>query len=273
MLICTDFSEPAAHAARYGGMLARQYGFEHITLLHAYQTFIPPVTMPLTNQDDSVLYTAAVGQLKKAGQQLAQVAGTDISIEYIAEDISLDESIDRITERENSDIVVMGISGRTGFARKMIGSTTLRVSQHSQRPLLAVPANAVIEPVKNILVACDLKNVDHTIPLATLDKVLALFAAPVTVLNVGHAGEGSPDTPLEMFRMHGVFDKYQPLYTYSTDKDIPAGILDYAETNSISLIVVIPKSYNFFENLFHKSTTKELIYNSSIPVLTLHAPG
>ena len=276
MLICTDFSESAQHAAQYGCILARQYGLRHITLLHAYQTYIPALAMPVTPYEATITTTLeddAIAQLKKTEQQLIQVAGPDISISTRAEDISLDESINKIIREENSDIVIMGISGRSGLEKIFIGSDTLNIFQHSHIPVLAVPAKILIEPVKSVLVACDLKNINETIPVNVLIEVLELFKVPVTVLNVDHHEQRSPDTPLEIFRLHEVFDKYKPRYAFTTNKDIPAGILDYAESNLISLIIVIPKNYNFFGKLFHKSTTKELFYHSSIPVLSLPALG
>ncbi len=50
-------------------------------------------------------------------QQLVQLVGPQISISTRAEDISIDGSINRITREENSDIIVIGASGKTGFEK------------------------------------------------------------------------------------------------------------------------------------------------------------
>ncbi len=83
--------------------------------------------------------------------------------------------------------------------------------------------------------------------------MLELFKVPITILNVGHTEQHTPDMPLEMFRLHEIFDKYNPQYAFTTNKDIPVGILDYAETNFTSLIIVIPKNYNFLKTCFIKA--------------------
>ena len=45
---------------------------------------------------------------------------------------------------------------------------------------------------------------------------------------------------------------------------------DFVVQNDVDWLIVIPKKYGFFENIFHKSRTKGLTQSSKVPVLALH---
>lgn len=271
LLICTDFSEAALHAARYGYMLATQYGFGYITLFHAWQAIMPTTTLPLGTYEPKEMARASIEQLKKLKEDLEKLADADIQIRIRTENLSLGESINIICKEENADMVVMGISGKTKFEKAFIGSSAINVSQNSKYPVLIVPAQAAIEPVRSILFACDLSEIKATTGLDSVAEILELFHAPLFVLNVDEKNRHfSPQTPEEMYQMHHIFDKYKPGFAFTDNKDVTAGITEYAEINNISLIITIPRHYNLIQQLFHRSTTQKLIYQSPVPLLTLH---
>lgn len=271
LLICTDFSASAKHAARYGCMLASHYKFRHIVLLHAYQTMVPTTVLPLENTPYKDSYDVSLRQLKDLQKELSGSTDNDIIIRTRLEAVSLGESINDICKEEEADMVVMGITGKSKFEKLFVGSNAVTVSQTSKYPVLIVPAEAPIEPIRSILFACDLNEVTATIPLDSLDKILAFFYAPLFVVNVDNKNRHfSPQTPEEMYHLHHIFDKYRPQYAFIDREDITSGIIDYAEKNYISLIITVRRNYNFIQQLFHRSKTEKLIYQSIIPLLILH---
>lgn len=274
LLICTDFSKPSLHAAKYGCVLARIYGFGYITLFHAYQVIMPTAGLPVTLHTIDEVERAALKQLEDLEKELQPVAGPEIIINVRSQDVSLGESINRICQQENCDMVVMGMKGKSNLEKMLTGSNTVNVAENSYFPVLIVPAEASLQPVRRMLVACALSKVTETIPAALMHEVLDMFDAPLTVLNIDHQDKHfSPKTPDDLYRLHHIFDKYNPQYAFTENKNTVSGILEYAHKNDISLIIAMPKNYNFFEGLFHKRISEQLIYHSDIPVLTLHAPG
>ena len=259
------------HAARYACVLTREYQFRYITLLHAYQIIVPTTTLPVDSFEVNEIYKASMEQLKDLQNELPALAAKDTMFRIRSEAISLGESINEICREEKADMAVMGITGKSTMEKVFIGSNAINVSQNSQYPVLIVPQKAKLAPVRNILFACDLSEVAKTTPLGALDEVLKIFNAPLSVLNVDEKNRHfSPQTPEEMHQLHHIFDKYKPRYAFTDHEDTAAGIIDYAEKNDISLIITIRKNYDFFKKLFHKSTTQKLIYQSAIPVLTIH---
>jgi nucleotide-binding universal stress UspA family protein len=273
ILVCTDFSDSAEHAANYACMFARQCHIPYITLFHAYQTYIATLSLPANLYDDDNIYQDSIKKLQDLQGRLSALAGPGVSINISAKDISLGESINRICQDENADLVVMGTKGKSNLEKAFMGTNTIEVAENSYFPVLVVPNEAKIESVQKILIACDLGKVTETIPVNLLNEVLNLFKAQLTVLNVDYKNKHfSPGTVDELYHIHHLFDAYNPEYAYTENKDVSSGILEYAEQHDISLIIVIPKNYNLFQGLFHRSTTESLIYRSRIPLLTLHAP-
>jgi nucleotide-binding universal stress UspA family protein len=273
ILVCTDFSGPSLHAARYACMLAKEYRISYITLFHAYQVFIPAITLPVTVHGDDEIRKAALRQLQNIQKEVQRVAGPEVSVNVRADALSLPESINRVCQEENADLIVMGMKGKSNFEKALTGSTTIDVAESSYSPVWVVPENASIEPVRRLLIACDLSKVRQTVPVNLMHEILDVLKAEVTILNIDYKNQHfSPDTPDDLHQLHEAFDSYQPKYVFNENKDVVSGILEYAEENDISLIVAMPKNYNLFEQLFHKSTAEKLIYRSSVPLLTLHAP-
>ena len=254
-------------------MLASQYKLPYITLIHCWQGLPVTVTTPPlgTNPDDEEA-KASLQQLKELKERLESLTGKDTMIRIRSERMSLAENVNRLCKDENADIVVMGVSGKSKLEKAFIGSNTINVSRNSKYPVLIVPAKAALQPISHIVFACDLDEVQATTSLDRLNRIMELFhSASLTVLNADSKNRHfSPQTPEEMYQMHHIFDKFKPKYAFIDSKDRVEGIMDYAERNNISLIITVPKNYNFLQQLFHSSTTKELIYKSSVPLLTLH---
>jgi nucleotide-binding universal stress UspA family protein len=61
-------------------------------------------------------------------------------------------------------------------------------------------------------------------------------------------------------------------HTYHTveDDNLKEGIQRFAEEQSTDLLVLVAHQHNFFERLFGTHLTKDLTYNTHIPLLILH---
>jgi nucleotide-binding universal stress UspA family protein len=62
----------------------------------------------------------------------------------------------------------------------------------------------------------------------------------------------------------------KPNYHFITSNQTDEGIIKFAEENSIDLLVVLPKRHSLLEKLMVKSSTKQLVLHSHVPVMALH---
>lgn len=58
--------------------------------------------------------------------------------------------------------------------------------------------------------------------------------------------------------------------TYFKHEDVIFGTKEYIKQHNTSLMVLVNKKRNFFEDLFHISFTKQISFHAEIPLLILH---
>jgi nucleotide-binding universal stress UspA family protein len=266
ILILTDFSDAAYHAAEYACSLARQMQSECIVLFHAYQTVIPTTDVPVSPvKDASELAREQIQSLEELAEKLQDKVNKDTEIILRADEVVLPESLNEICRREKTELVVMGITGKSQLEKLLIGSKAIDVLGACEYPVLLVPPAAPVVPVENIIFTTDLTHITQHTPLPLLDHLLKVLQARLWVLNVAPQEEHyTPDLKTELTDLRNLLEPYTPTYEFLTDKDAVHGILSFAQQKTAPLIVMVHKN----QGLFHRSITKKLAYETLTPVIT-----
>ncbi|HEY8955094.1 universal stress protein [Chitinophaga sp.] len=274
MLILTDFSENAFRATEYAAQLVNPLQISRIVLYHAYQSAVIGTDLPVANTaNDQQVYLESMESLGLQQDRLSALA-KHVRIDLMAEDVSLPTHITSLCKSEEIDIVVMGVSGRSGLEKLLLGSTTSMMIQESTVPVLIVPNSTVIgKPINSMVFTTDLK--DHaSIPAHQLYEFLDAFPdAKVQVVNVDKtSGESyAMETRESIASLHKIFDQYNAAFDYINEDNTVEGILSYANHHHASIIIVVPKKLGFLASFFHNSISKKLAYDSNIPLLSLPA--
>ena len=61
----------------------------------------------------------------------------------------------------------------------------------------------------------------------------------------------------------------KPSYHFITNDNTDEGIMDFAEKNSIDLLLVLPKRHSLLDKLISKSHTRQLVLHSHVPVMAI----
>jgi nucleotide-binding universal stress UspA family protein len=270
ILVLIDFSEASSYAALYACILAKQLGCRELVLYHAYQDFVSTSETVIVIGNEESLRNEALGLLTDIGKGLRQQLPESTTIRYRADTMELTE-INNIAAEEGAWLIVMGTTGKSKLEEMTIGSNAIRVCKASYLPVILVPSHIRMQPLQQIIFACDMKEIEETIPAALLKKMLDLFHVPLTVLNVDyHDRHFTSETPHETMKLHELLQQYDPAYHNMTNPDIAAGIVEFARNYQSPIILLIPKYHDFPGGLFHRSITRQLAYHSPIPLLVLH---
>ncbi|WP_343701238.1 universal stress protein [Chitinophaga sp.] len=272
LLILTDFSEAAFRAAEYACGIAASLQVRRLILYHAYQTIVGGTEIPVV-QDSQEVYIESMQSLGLLHDRLKALAGTSLEIELVAEEAVLGERLNERYRQEEIVAVVMGVSGKSNLEKLLVGSMTAQILKSSEMPVLVVPQNALVgRPMKTVVFATDLEEVTQ-VSLSRLYAFLDAFGARLYVVNVMPETQEKydPETFEAITDLHRLLEKYEPTFGYISRNDVVEGILTFSDERQASLIMAVPKKHGGFSALFHKSISKKLAYNSSVPLLLLPA--
>jgi len=97
------------------------------------------------------------------------------------------------------------------------------------------------------------------------------FGAELHILNVDYNNKSfRPETPEQSFLLHNLLEDVNPHYHYINNPDIEDGINEFAETNNLDLVIAIPKKHKLLDGIFTPSSTRQLVFQSHIPIMCVH---
>ncbi|WP_158563312.1 universal stress protein [Chitinophaga silvatica] len=273
MLIFTDFSENAFRAAEYGAFVAGSLQIERIILYSAYQALLVGTDLPNSYiKNSQEIYLETMENLGLLHDRVKTMTDGKIKVDMVAEETTLPGTINNFMKTEGVDIAVMGVSGKAGIEKLLLGSTTSKMIEASDVPVLIVPKETPIgHKFNSIIFTTDLKDAT-VVPVHQLYKFLDAFPVPVRVVNVESPAKDSRfdiNTKEAITDLHKIFAKYNAAFDYLDDRDIVDTVLDYADRYEASMIIMVPKKQGFFASIFNKSISKKLAYHSNIPMLSL----
>ena len=271
IIVPTDFSPVALNATNYAAAMAIAVNAE-ILLVNIY-------TIPVSYSEVPVAMIS-IEEMKKASE--AELTDLKTSLEHITSgkikiriESRMGNTVDELEDICNTVkpfVVVMGSKGKSGIENLLFGSTTLTAIRHLSWPVICVPPGKEYgSGIKKIGFACDFKEVRETTPVDLIKEMVSVFGAELHILNVDNNNKDfRPETPEQTFKLHDLLKDINPTYQFIDHPDVEDGINDFAEKNNMDLIIAIPKKHKLLDGIFKPSSTKQLIFQSHIPVMCLH---
>jgi nucleotide-binding universal stress UspA family protein len=271
IIVPTDFSPSATNAMNYAADMALQINAS-LLLLHVYQVPVAVTDTPLIFVSVDELKESAEKRLAQLKNGLEHVTSGKLKIYAEAKLGDVTDELEELCKKIQPFAVVMGSTGHSAIERTIFGSTTLTTIKHLSWPVICVPAGKEYgQGIKKAGLACDFREVVESTPVSPIKNFIKEFNAELHVLNVDYDNrQFTPDTPEQSVLLHTVLQDIQPKYHFIEHRDIEDGINEFAEKNNLDLIIAIPKKHKLLEGLFKKSSTRQLVFESHIPVMCVH---
>lgn len=271
IIVSTDFSPAALNATNYAADMALAIKAT-IFLFHVYQLPLSVSDTPIVLLSVDEMREAAENKLAQLKKDLEHITSGALEIKTEARLGSLVDELEDCCKTLQPFTVVMGTRGHSAVERALFGSNTLKVIKHLSWPIICVPVGKEYGTgIKKIGLACDFREVKETTPIPVIRTLVKEFQAELHVLNVNHDNRHfKADTPVQSGFLHTAFEQLNPQYHYIEHKDIEDGINEFTETNNLDIVITIPKKHKLLEGLFKKSSTKQLVFESHVPVMCLH---
>ncbi len=257
VIVPVDFSSTSLHAARYAAkILVGRYGVTMI-LYHSY-----------AKEKDAAGAEADLLALK---DELMQEYIVKMEVLLQQEDDFV-AGLEKAARHRRADLVIMGITGRSGIGQVLFGSNTLKMAETKVCPVLIVPENTPVNDVKNVMLTSDFRNTHNTTPSVPIKDFLDLFKPKLHIVNVDKEHYISLEENYEKEKqdLKEMFSSYHPDFYFMRLFDISEALNLFVEDRKIDIIIAIKKNNSFLEKVFKPSNTKLLAYQSKVPILVIH---
>ncbi|KAF0129021.1 MAG: UspA domain-containing protein [Bacteroidetes bacterium] len=283
ILVPVDFSDRSIKAAHYALELARTLKAE-IKLLHvwfnstgetfifnemfAFQTNLEPVMREMEHQ--------ALQQLTDLSDSLIQrvrserMRGVSVKIDLVRG--STVDSILDIAHEYQPGLIVMGTRGKNRDTLHIMGSTTSKLIAKSKVPVMVIPEGYDINHfyAPHHLAYITHFDDDDFFALHRLMTFIRPFKPKVYCLHI----QSDIDPVFDRLRMRQLRNYFQSSYA---TVDIECGLIETADPvegleafvkeMKIDVIAIMMRRRNLLEKLLEPSLTKQLLFQSTTPLL------
>lgn len=272
IIVPIDFSSISLNAAEYAVEMARSINVP-VSLLNVWvlPATYSEVPYPIENIDS--LVSDAEKKILEVRNDLEKMTGGKVKIDTkVTVGATVIGELINYCKSRNPYYVVMGTHGNDPLKRVFFGSNTVNAIKHLAWPVIVVPPDAKFTSIKRIGLACDLKNVEGTIPFTRVKSLVNQFNAELYILHINPEGEKgyTAEKTIESRYIQNRFDDLHPFLRFLDHDDVETGLEEFAETNNLDLLVTIPKKHTIIGKVFHKSHSKKLVLHTHVPVMALH---
>jgi len=268
LIVPVNFSECASCAARYAADLALAIDGElHLINVVEYAYTSPDLVM--SEDVYGVMLDSANIYIKEMQADLTKYTGNKVPIHVSVGVGSVVAQVEQLCQTVHPYAIILGSSGPT--FEKFIAGSQIGALLRLPYPVLVIPERETFHSFRNIVLACDITDLDSGIPhsLALIEELRRRFKATIDVVTVGDNGSATNEEFfLQSKAWQDLLWQLQPSLHIIHEKNIEEGLFHYLADNPADLVVVFPKKHNILE--FHTRQSKKIAKHSAIPVMSLH---
>ncbi|MDB5013956.1 MAG: universal stress protein UspE [Daejeonella sp.] len=281
VLIATDFSDGASHAAEYGYNLAKQLKADVIlcnaVLVPADVAQVGMVVWPADNYE--AFLDSSTKQLEILKTQLrTQSDKRDFKpdISCIIQVGSVNDLVNGIIEKHEIALVVMGTHGSSGLSTFLMGNHCRSMIDYAARPLLLIPPQVAIKPINKIVFAADFKNAkDDLVSFYALILLAKTLQAEIVLAHIYHDKLNTPENNewvKQSLTKLAISSHYTNIsFKYIQNDKTKYGLQNLCKQEEADVLAMIHQPHNFIDSMLHGSHTQYMANHTSIPLLVF--PG
>ena len=272
ILFPTDFSKNAIHASLYAAMIARAMN-AHIILLNVYS--IPMVTEYQMPYDiDGFLKISresAEEQLQEFARELIKATGISPNkVREITDYGQTSDSIVKIAQSENIDLIMMGTKGVSNMLDKWLGTNAQNVLESAECPVWVIPDNAPLNYPKIFMYAADFKE-DDILVTHKVWEIAKLLGATCQVIHIHNYYELiSKRTVKEMVtELNHEFEDEDDVTIKNINRvEVYDALKTYVRTHKPDVLALAVHHKSFLSKIFERSITEHFVQVGNVPLLT-----
>lgn len=278
ILVPTDFSPTANNAFQFALAIAECYGAS-IELLHVILPELAPMDFPAPSGTLMQRQTEAAEEAIQAFHDygIAQalrhetIKEEPMALGSMIEIGTPGDVIRYVSARENIDLVILGARGQHSVVDKLLGSVSTATLNQVNLPVMIIPEHAVFSGLDKVLIAADLTE-EAPYQVLEIGQLLAPFAPTYKVVHFNIETQPSSITLEEFQSLFAAPTQDMPISYHLEDineNEFSDRLNDLIGQEDNNLLVMHSPQRNWWERIFHHSLTKEMAWQTKIPLLRI----
>ncbi len=271
-ILCpVDFSEASLTALEFATKIAEKHG-SSLSIIHVVTSSEYNDKLP---ESGAAAYQLMIEEIEyKLGALSLEINdATEHDYEICSYEVVSGDFTEKIIETiidKNISMVVMGTYGVKDVNEASMGSNTVKIMNKSQIPVLSIPANAEYHDFDRIVYGSEFSE-DDKIMLQQVINFAFPFDSHIYLVHVTENGEKDEKDYKDYVDEIQSFINYQKLDVeeFVTNEDVSIALEHSLNIHDAHLLVLVHKSRNILEELFHRSVTKKISYLTNFPLLAL----
>lgn len=273
ILIPTDFSDNAMNALKYACKLFK-HEITKFYIMHAFQDeiFADNTLMTQKTLDEviSIISSNSQTQLENILEQIKKnLPNPRHTFSTISSNNMLMFEADKLVDKKNIDIIVMGTRGKTNDRKLTFGSHTLQVLKYVQCPILAIPEGCKYIQPKHILFPTNYMIPYKRRELKLLSEMASPYKAKIDMLYISKRETLSKRKQKNRVIIKEELCKNKINFKTVSKNNITNAIYTYIKENDIDMLVMVNTKHSFLENILYKSTIDKMSLYLNIPFLAM----
>jgi len=273
ILLPTDFSDNSWNAIKYALQLFKDQECNFV-LLNTYT----PIIYQFEYLQSSSAQFGLVDTLKESSKKGLDELQKNILSEFnnpkhvftkISSFNSLTTEIDDLYSNNIMDIIVMGTKGASGVTGVLFGSNTIHVIKNAKCPVMAIPSDFSFETPHEILFPTDYEIEYQAKHLKPIIEIAQNHISRVNIIHVYTSNDLTEAQQKNKSILETSIKNIAHLFHDIKNQNVPEAITNFQLKARINLLAMINNKHSFFENLFFKSTIKQIGFHLNIPFLVI----
>jgi nucleotide-binding universal stress UspA family protein len=270
ILIPTDFSKLSKVAVQYAAKMSKKLSAE-LVLLHVVYIDAPAraaVAIKVKSIEDAMADNATQECIRLINETKSENKGK-LNVSYkIIKGYPVEDVVGNFAHHNDISLIIMGTKGATGLKKVLMGSNATAVINNSDIPVITVPEFARFKNLKHMVYATDMTNLNAE--MKVLVPLAKLFDATVHISHI-LSPESKKKIDIKKIIADVIRKMSYPKITFHIlmNDDITEGIDEYIADTKADMLAMFTHNLTFFERLFGKSVTRQMAFQSRVPLLTI----